>query len=249
MALSYNGSIRISMWSSPRNVSTALMYSFAQRNDTHVVDEPYYGHYIHSSNPNHPGQDEIMAAMDCMGDRVTLKVILGSYKQPVVFFKNMTHHMVNLNLDFLQHTNNIFLTRDPKEMLPSLEKGLRRTPNLRDTGFRVQVQLLKYLKKLGQNPPVLESRELLLDPAGVLEKLCQQLDIPFDKAMLSWPPGPKPEDGVWAKYWYDSVHTSTAFNPYKRNTAPFPEHLRPLLDECRPYYDTLYSTAIKASEV
>ena len=37
---------RICLWSGPRNISTALMYSFAQRDDTAVYDEPLYAHYL-----------------------------------------------------------------------------------------------------------------------------------------------------------------------------------------------------------
>ena len=36
--------LRLNVWSGPRNVSTALMYSFAQRSDTRVVDEPLYAY-------------------------------------------------------------------------------------------------------------------------------------------------------------------------------------------------------------
>jgi hypothetical protein len=242
-----NGCIRLSLWTGPRNVSTALMYSFAQRSDTRVVDEPYYGHYLRVSGAPHPGKEEVMADMECDGERVTREVILGPCEQSIIFFKNMTHHMLALNLDFLAQTTNILLTRDPLEMLPSLEKGLGHPPTMRDTGYKAQAELLARLIELGQTPPVLESKELLLDPAGVLRRLCGQLGIPFEPAMLRWPAGPRPEDGVWAKYWYASVHRSTGFAPYRPKTAPFPAHLRPLLAECRPYYEQLLPYIIPAN--
>ncbi|RME97226.1 MAG: sulfotransferase family protein [Chloroflexi bacterium] len=248
MAHKYNGVVRICLWSSPRNISTALMYSFAQRADTYAFDEPHYGHYLRVVNAQHPGEQEVMAAMDCNGDRVTRNVILAPYDRPIVFFKNMTHHLVDLNLDFLEHTVNILLTRNPVEMLPSLQKGLGRLPILRDTGFGGQLDLLERLKSLGQNPPILESRELLLDPPGVLRQLCAHIDIPFDEAMLSWPPGPKPEDGVWAKYWYHNLHKSTGFQPYRPKTEPFPDELRPLLAECQPVYEQLLPHVIRAGK-
>ena len=239
--------VRISLWTGPRNVSTALMYSFAQRSDTRVVDEPYYGHYLRVSGSEHPGDEEVMAAMDCNGDRVTKTVVLAAYDRPVIFFKNMTHHMIDLNLDFLKDTVNILLTRDPIEMLPSLEKGLGRALIQQDTGYKAQVDLLERLMGLGQTVPVLESRELLLDPPGVLSQLCAHIGLPFEAAMLRWPPGPKSYDGVWAKHWYHNVHRSTGFQKYKPKTAPFPEHLRPLLAECQAYYHQLLPYIIKAS--
>lgn len=243
-----NSTLRICLWSSPRNISTALMYSFAQRADTYAFDEPHYGHYLRVVEAQHPGEKEVMAAMDCNGDRVTRNVILAPYDRPIVFFKNMTHHLVELDLDFLAHTTNVLLTRNPVEMLPSLQQGLGRLPIMRDTGFGGQLDLLERLKLLGQNPPILESRELLLDPPGVLRQLCTQLNIPFDTAMLHWPPGPKPEDGIWAKYWYHNLHKSTGFQPYRPKTEPFPDELRPLLAECQPVYNQLLPHVIRADK-
>jgi hypothetical protein len=95
---------------------------------------------------------------------------------------------------------------------------------------------------------VLDAKQVLLNPRRVLSRLCQQIDIPFDEAMLSWPAGPRPEDGIWAKYWYHSVHQSTGFQAYQPKTTPFPEHLKPLLAECQPYYEQLSALAIRADQ-
>ena len=191
---------RISLWSSPRNVSTALMYSFAQRPDTRVWDEPLYGYYLKHTGAPHPGADEVIAAMDCDGERVVEQTLLGPGDHPVLFFKNMTHHLIGLDLGFLSRTSNVLLTRDPEQMVPSLAQALEE-PDIRDTGFPQQVELLRQLEGLDQTPVVLESRELLLNPAGVLTQLCEKIDIPFDERMLRWQAGPKPYDGVWAPYW------------------------------------------------
>jgi len=237
--------LRINLWSGPRNVSTALMYSFAQRPDTRVVDEPLYGHYLRVSGAEHPGRNEVLAGMDADGRRVVREVILGPCDRPVVFFKQMAHHLVELDRGFLVETANVLLTRDPAEMLPSLAHQIPE-PTLRDTGLAAQSELLAELRSLGQVAPVLDARELLLDPPGVLAELCRRLGIPFFTAMLSWPAGARPEDGVWAHHWYDNVHRSTGFDPYRPKTAPFPERLLPLLAECRPHYQALYAAAIRA---
>ena len=238
--------LRINVWSGPRNVSTALMYSFAQRADTRVVDEPLYAHYLRASGAAHPGRDEVLAAQENDARRVIDDVILGPCDRPVLFLKQMTHHLVaEIPRDFLRRTANVLLVRDPEQMLPSLAESLGR-PTMRDTGFAMQSDLLRELRAIGQVPPVLDARELLLDPEGVLRELCGRLGIPFDSAMLSWEPGPRPEDGVWAPHWYRSVHRSTGFLPYREKTAPFPAELRPLLDECRPHHERLRSLAIEA---
>ncbi|TDJ32163.1 MAG: sulfotransferase family protein [Gammaproteobacteria bacterium] len=236
---------RISLWSSPRNISTALMYSFAQRPDTRVWDEPLYGYYLKHTGAPHPGADEVIAAMDCDGERVVESVILGACDRPLMFFKNMTHHLVGLDLDFLTQTINVLLTRDPEQMVPSLAQALGE-PGIRDTGFPQQLELIEQLENLGQTPVVLESRELLLNPAAVLTQLCEQVDIPFDRCMLRWETGPKPYDGMWAPHWYANVHRSTGFAPYQPKTDPVPDNLRPLIDACQPYYAELLERAIRA---
>ena len=233
---------RICLWSGPRNVSTALMYAFAQRSDTRVIDEPLYGYYLHvvsqMGGASHPGSAEVMAAMRTDSEQVIREVILGPCEKPVLFMKQMAHHLVDIDFGFMRETVNVLLIRDPREMLPSLEKVIGK-PTLADTGLKRQAELLQYLKDLGQSPPVLDSRELLRDAEGVLRQLCERLGIPFERAMLSWPRGPHPDDGVWAKHWYGNVHQSTGFVPYRPKTEPFPPALRDILEECAPYYDFL----------
>ncbi|HRC84332.1 MAG TPA: sulfotransferase family protein [Thermoanaerobaculia bacterium] len=235
--------LRIHLWSGPRNVSTALMYSFAQRPDTLVVDEPLYGHYLRVSGADHPGAKEVLAAMETDGETVVRNVLLGSYGRPVVFFKQMAHHLVGVDRGFLAGAVNVLLIRDPREMLPSVVHQIPH-PSLRDTGLAMQTELLDHLLALGQDPPVLEARRLLLDPGGVLAELCRRLGLAFTEKMLSWTPGARPEDGVWASHWYHNVHRSSGFEPYRAKTEPFPEALEPLLAECLPHYQKLEARAL-----
>ncbi|MCG8607971.1 sulfotransferase family protein [bacterium] len=239
---------RICMWSGPRNVSTAIMYAFAQRSDTCVVDEPLYAHYLRVSGAQHPGRDEIIAAMNGNGTAVVRDVIWGPCDRDVLFIKNMTHHLVDLDHGFLSYLVNIFLIRDPIEMLPSLINQIPE-PTLRDTALKTQVDLLHELRDLGQDPVVIDSKELLLHPNQILRRLCHHVELEFDEAMLSWPAGPLPEDGIWAKHWYHNVHKSTGFQKYRAKEEPFPDWLQPVLQECKPCYDELYSHALKANSV
>jgi hypothetical protein len=242
-----SGIKRICLWSGPRNVSTALMYSFAQRSDCTVFDEPLYAHYLSKTPARayHPGAEEVIATMENDGEKVVRDLILGDFDKPVVFFKHMTHHLVDLDLGFLYRTVNVLLTRDPVDMLPSYAAQVEK-PSLLDVGFKQHIELLKYLQSIGQNPPVLDSKQILLDPQKVLNELCERMDIPFEAAMLRWKAGARPEDGSWAKYWYRSVHESTGFGKYVQKSEPFPESLKPLLEECKPYYEQLNAMAIKA---
>ena len=234
----------ICLWSGPRNVSTALMYSFDQREDTRVVDEPLYGHYLRVSGAIHPGGDEVMQHQNTDGNTVVEEIVLAEYPEPYVFIKHMAHHLVELDLDFLDRSINILLVRDPEQMLPSLINQIPQ-PTLRDTGLARQCALLDDLTARGQTPAVLDAKALLLHPESVLRQLCAHIGLEFDPSMLAWPPGQRHADGVWAKHWYQNVHKSTGFMEYRRKTAPFPEFLEPLLEECRPYYERLWDAAIK----
>lgn len=238
---------RICLWSGPRNISTALMYSFAQRADTAVFDEPLYAHYLSKTPARHyhPGAEEVIATMENDGEKVVRNLILGKHDAPVLFFKHMTHHLNDLDWRFMRQTVNVILTRDPVDMLPSYAKQVEQ-PALHDVGYALHLELLDYLHSIGQTPLVLDSKQTLLNPRDVLTKLCRQIGILFDEAMLSWKAGARPEDGSWARYWYHAVHRSTGFQKYSRKTEPFPEKLRPLLAECQPYYEKLVSLAIQA---
>ncbi len=238
--------IRINCWSGPRNVSTALMRSFAQRSDTRAFDEPLYGYYLKTTRAPHPGLDELIEVLETDPNKIIRDVILASTDRDVVFFKQMVHHLLpDLDLDFLERCVNVLLIRDPAEVIASLVNQLPE-PTMRDVGLERQVMLFRDLGSRGQEPPVLDARQLLLDPERVLQELCARVGIPWDPAMLSWPPGPQPEDGVWAKYWYDNLHTSTGFQPYRKRSRQVPEHCRELLAECRAHYEELIPHAIVA---
>lgn len=222
------------------------MYSFAERADVMVVDEPLYGHYLRTSGAAHPGADEVMASMNCDGNSV-MRALLYQAAHPGtkrLFIKHMAHHLVDIDLNFLDHTANLLLIRNPRDMLPSLRVQVpQATPA--DTGLPRQCQLLDELLSRGQEPVVLDSRELLLDPAGVLQQTCEALGQPFDPGMLQWPAGPRPEDGIWAKHWYHAVHRSTCFLPYSPRKE-FPAELEGLLAACQPAYEKLFAVAIRA---
>lgn len=228
-------------------MSTALMYSFAERADTEVVDEPLYGHYLTVSDTQHPGRDEVLANVDCDGNGVMRRLLdRAENGDGVLFLKQMAHHLVDVDHDFLECTQNVFLIRDPREMLPSLTIQMPHA-GLADTGLQIQWYLYEELRSKGQDPLIVDSRQLLLDPGLILRKLCAGLGIEFSDDMLTWSAGPRKEDGIWAKYWYHAVHKSSAFAPYVA-TEGFPAHLNDLLHECRPWYDKLFARALVAND-
>jgi len=223
------------------------MYSFAQLPFVRVVDEPLYGHYLTVSGALHPGRDDILAAMNCDGDAVMSDLLQRQRKHPAstLFVKHMAHHLVDLDLNFLAETNNIFLIRDPRDMLPSLTVQLPHA-QLLDTGLKRQWDLYSELLADGKHPVILDSRELLLDPGGVLRALCAHLGLAFTDKMLTWEAGAREEDGIWAPHWYHAVHKSTGFSGYIAKTN-FPVALQSLLDDCSPWYEKLLAHALRAN--
>jgi hypothetical protein len=235
---------RIALWSGPRNISTALMYSFAQRKDTKVFDEPLYAYYLKNSSAKeyHPGAEAILESMEQSGEKV-VQNMLSDNSKPVLFFKNMAHHLGGLERSFTKGMINVILTRDPKEMIPSFAKVIP-NPKIEDVGYKMHIDLVNYFEDNGIQYVVLDAKKVLLNPESVLKQLCKIIKIPFDSNMLNWQPQQRVEDGIWAKYWYANVHKSSGFIKYKPKTKAFPEHLESLLDECLPYYEKLQEKAL-----
>lgn len=239
---------RINMWSGPRNISTAVMYSFAQRPGSKVVDEPFYAHYLLQSGAEHPGRDEVLESQPKDAARVIRNLLAHNSEKDLLFLKNMAHHMVNMDavLDkLIRRFQHVFLIRDPAEMLLSLNKTLA-NPTLRDTAYNRQLELFNKVKSESTTPAVIDAKELLKNPKHVLSELCRRLNIPFFETMLSWEAGPLPADGIWAKYWYNNVHQSTGFKPYVPKQEDIPERLKPLYEKCKPMYQQMFVHAIKS---
>jgi hypothetical protein len=241
--------VRIAMWSGPRNISTAMMRAFENRPDTVVVDEPLYAAYLRATGIDHPGRDDILAAQSDdwrhVTDELTGPVPDG---RTVWYQKHMTHHLLpQMGREWLRRVTNAFLIRDPAGVVASYAR-VRGEPTLEDLGFPQQVEIFRACADAdGAVPPVVDAADVLAAPQAVLTELCTRVGITFDPAMLTWPAGPRASDGVWAPHWYASVEASTGFGPSPAKTPEVPDHLRGLLDRCRPYYDELALHRIRAA--
>ena len=234
----------INLISGPRNLSTALMYSFAQREDMTVLDEPFYGYYLQNASLEieHPSQKEILQTMELNEEKV-IENINSLRKQKNVFVKGMAHHYLTDSPYFILNWENVILIRHPKKLIASFSKVIH-TPTLNDIGIKKASELFLFLKKNGKTPIVIDSDELLKNPRNYLKKLCNLLEIPFTEKMLRWKKGGIPEDGIWAKHWYKNVHNSEGFAVQKSSSQPLPNHLEPLLEEALPYYEILKSNIL-----
>ena len=239
--------VRIAMWSGPRNLSTAMMRSFGSRADTFVSDEPFYGCFLKDTGADHPMREEVIAAMDSHWDTV-MEELRGPTPDgsPIWYQKHMWHHMAGPigYADFAGFTH-AFLIREPERMIASY---LRKRENASFESFGLDRQAEFFEReadRLGRAPPVIDANDVLAAPEGVLSKLCGALGIAWDPAMLSWAPGRRDTDGIWAAHWYGAVEKSTGFGPPEADSIELPDDACRLADRCRPYYERLAAHRIR----
>ena len=216
------------------------MRSWSSRQDTHVIDEPFYAHYLQETGLDHPGASEIINYYETDWRRVVENLLANGRDEPIYYQKHMTHHMLeNIDRSWLREVSNCFLIRDPRRMLLSLAKVIPQ-PRLQQTGLPQQVELFHYVAEVtGKAPPVIAARDVLLNPESMLRRLCAALAVPFDSAMLCWSRGKRISDGIWGKYWYGAVERSTGFAPYQEDDTALPQHLQRLLDQCQALYEQM----------
>ena len=230
------------MWSGPRNLSTAMMRAWENRGDTAVWDEPFYACYLSATGADHPAADEVIAAGESDWRRVAEGLTGAVPGNRAVFFqKHMTHHLLpGIDRGWMDEVENCFLIRDPREVIASYAR-IRDDVNAHDVGIVQQAEIYDYAaSRCKRAPLVLDARDLLENPRGVLSALCEGLGIAFTERMLSWPPGPRPSDGVWARYWYASVYESTGFKAHVSTAHRLPAHLEPLASESERLYRRLW---------
>lgn len=238
--------MRVAMWSGPRNLSTAMMYAFANRGDCDVVDEPFYAAYLARTGLNHPMRDEILASQP-QDPEVVAAALIGSDtgKNPHFYQKHMTQHMVEgIPRDWMREVVNVFLIRHPARVIASYA-AKREAPVLNDIGFVQQEELFREVEGWGGAPVVIDSHDIRDDPAGMLGALSDAIGLPFSDAMLRWPAGGHAADGVWAAHWYGAVHQSTGFAGPE---GPLPElagDYAALCDAAMPAYAAMRDRALK----
>ncbi len=233
------------MVSGPRNMSTAIMYAFDNRNDTLGVDEPFYAYYLNRyTDVHHPGRKEILQSQPLDPNIVINQLEQQACEVDYLFIKNMAHHIEGFDLNWLHDAKHLFLIRDPKKLINSFARVID-NPTIKDIGIKDEYLLFNQLKAVGISPVILDSGDLLKDPRRIMINLCEAMEIDFLDNMLSWKAGPRDIDGIWAPYWYSNVHKTTGFQQQSTSQETMPSKYQPLLDEAMPYYQSLYDHAIK----
>lgn len=239
---------RIAMWSGPRNISTAMMRAFGNRADTVAVDEPFYAAYLAATGIDHPMRDQVLAAQPS-DPAEAVRRMMGPLPPGarVQYQKHMTHHLTSaVPRGWFGRVRHAFLIRRPEDVLASYA-AKREAVTAADIGFREQAEIFLDLAAAGREAPVVDARDVLADPQGVLSALCAALGLSFEPSMLTWAPGPRPEDGPWGAHWYAAVWRSTGFAPPRPPVAraELPLPLQAIAAEVEPHYRLLREHALR----
>jgi hypothetical protein len=231
------------MWSGPRNISTAMMRAWGNRGDTVVIDEPFYAYYLQATGKQHPGADEVIETGETNCRKVVAHLTAPIPNGKAIFFqKQMTHHLLpEVDREWLGAVTNCFLIRDPREVINSYIKK-REDPALEDLGFVQQAEIFDLVRtRANAVPPVVDAKDVLENPERMLRLLCDAVSVEFDESMLSWPPGLRETDGIWAKHWYGEVAKTTSFQPYRPRYDEVPERFCEIYERCCECYERLYA--------
>ena len=227
----------IATWSGPRNISTALMRSWSSRSDTFVTDEPFYAYYLSETKLKHPMHMEIINKYST--DYKKIVSYLNS-KTPdgkkIWYQKHMAHHILNLNdIEWITNFENCILLRHPKEVISSYSNK-NKLNSFEELGYRQQYEIIKLLKKKNKSFIIIDSSELLQNPAKVLDAWCKKINIKYEKSMLNWEEGNHINDGIWWKKWYDNVIKTTGFQKYKKKDINIESEYDSIYNESMKYY-------------
>ena len=238
--LQYN--LKIAMWSGPRNISTALMRSFGNREDTFISDEPLYGYYLKTNNINHPMKNKIINNMETDLLKIIQYLINKVPNDKKIWYqKHMAHHLLLENdLSWIKNFINILLIRNPKKVILSYIKK-NALNNILQLGLPQQKQILLFLKKNNMNYFIIDADDLLNSPKKIIFNLCNNIGFNFNEKMLVWDKGKKNYDGVWGDYWYKNVYNSTGFEKKrgKKIDIKIPKKYLPIYEEAIKYYKYL----------
>ena len=235
------------MWSGPRNISTAMMRSWESRADTFVIDEPYYAYYLTQTDLDHPGREDVIRDGELDSEKISYGLVNDTEEDCSIYYqKHITHHLLeSIDREWMKSVINCFLIRDPKDMIISYSK-VHPNLNMHLLGLQEQKEIFEYVSNMnGEVPPIIDSKDVLMNPRDILSKFCETVGVIFSEEMLSWPRGARVTDGNWGKYWYKNVMNSTGFNAYKHKSENVPSKYQDLYEECLYLYKNLHDLRIK----
>jgi hypothetical protein len=215
----------IALWGPARSISTAVLKAFGQRQDTTVCHEPFNDCYYYSRGRMTTMYGDREDRYDYDGNAARAAIAAGTTE--IVFFKDMAYFALPYIDDaFLAEITNSFIIRDPRAALRS-RKSLRSDPiGEWEYGYTaLGVMWRKVTHGLRRPSIILEGDRLRNEPGRILEAYCDALDVPFDPAMLSWPPGDlrpwQAHEELVHRRWHRTLEASSGFIPSPRPTVDY----------------------------
>jgi hypothetical protein len=159
----------------------------------------------------------------------------------IQYEKHMTHHMPrSVDLSWTRGLKHVFLIRSPERVIASYRQKMP-SVSADDIGIIRQRELFDEITAItGQRPPVVDSVDILSNPAHILRQLCVALDVPWwEGAMTQWKVGSRPTDGVWAAHWYGAVESSTKFSSPPSSAPQLDETDRALAADMMEHYEAM----------
>jgi hypothetical protein len=246
----------IAMWTSPRSRGTLVARAFEQLDGCWIIDEPFYPPYALTHDFGRPQREAVLELCETNYKNV-INRIKGELPEGKLFSfqkQSSKHALPEFGREWFSYLNSFFLIRNPKEIILSYQKilhdmfGKERKVNMHDVGVKYLYNIFKEVEAIaGEKPFVVDSTDLIKNPATGLKVLCDRLGLVFSEKMLTWEPGLKGSGLFYAgdlypyvDVWYSDVNRSQGFLPYQEKDVEFPDELMPLLEECLPLYQELY---------
>jgi len=196
---------------------------------------------------DHPGREDVIQEGELDSVKVSQGLVNDNKESCSIYYqKHITHHLLDsIDREWMKSVVNCFLIRDPKDMIISYSK-VHPDLNMHLLGLEEQNEIFEYVKNIaGEVPPVIDAKDVLMNPRDILGKFCDKIGVIFSEEMLSWSRGPRDTDGNWGKYWYKNVVNSTGFNEYKPKMEEVPDIYLDLYEDCYKLYKNLHDLRIK----
>ena len=246
------------LWATPRSTSTAFEWMMRMRGDMACFHEPFGEAWYQGDDARAPRLTAASPRKPGLNfDTVLQKIQAAALKRPV-FSKDMPQFTDHLwSDDFLSRFEHSFLIRDPAKILASLHRSWTRSGN--DAGFTrneigcdEQRQLFDLLStRFGKTPVVIDSDDLLENPAAMVETYCNAIGIPFIAEALSWEPGSRSEV-LWYdgddSIWHETLKNSDGLKAQPRKSIEIdelPAKLQALYQDFLPHYRHLHSHRLR----
>ncbi|XP_070576164.1 uncharacterized protein [Ptychodera flava] len=252
---------KVVLWTMPRAVATAFERSIRALGDIKVYhevygmaayfgEERYFPHFL--DRPVQPG---------CKFNDIKQMLENEDKGCRGIFLKDLAYRIADTGRydalpEGFQHT---FLIRPPMKSVPSFYKnfakayGPEKRPISSEVGFREMWELYQYIRDhKGQTPLVIDSDDLLSDPATIMKKYCEAVGFEFRESMLQWEPG-LVDGWHWEEEWYGTVSSSSCFkrpidvrsSDTEKDESSLPVFIRKAIQDAEPYHEKLYNLRLK----